>query len=241
MKLKRVTILLALILWLLGSQILMAHHVWLEPQGSDLLVAWGHGKDIAKYNPDFVRNPQAYDCAGKSLPVQINKKTDAVSLSFEVKPAVVTVDFDAGCWVKTTEGYKNETKQEAKGKYTVLQAWRVRQYAKALLRQCESYANPTGLAFEIVPQKDPYAMAPGEVLPILVLYDGKAVQGATIQLGDARHDKTDDALVTDQDGKAQVKLTSENTQLINATTKIPLKDDPDADVLTLSTTLIFGR
>jgi len=60
--------------------------------------------------------------------------------------------------------------------------------AKILIRIGDEIGNdafvsrPVGLLLEIVPLHDPYTLAPGEALPVQVLYSGKSLAGALVQL-----------------------------------------------------------
>ena len=82
-------------------------------------------------------------------------------------------------------------------------------------------------------------MKPGEALPVKVLLDGKAFEGAEVRGTGVGHDAKN-VPKTDKDGIASVVIEKNGLQVINAAYKIPLKNDPDADVLSLSTNLVFG-
>jgi len=205
-----------------------------------LVVVYGHGEKLEPYDPQKVKEAKALDCAGGALAVKIAKQRDGVSIASERTPAIVTAFFDNGSWVHTTEGWRNLGKSEAQGKFSIVEARKSRKYTKALLTQCAAFSNPVGLVFEIVPQKDPFAAKPGDALPVKVLLDGKPVEGATITNGDAGHSDSKDLPKSDKDGKASVLIEKSGFQLIIASYKVPLKNDPDADALFLGATLTFG-
>lgn len=55
--------------------------------------------------------------------------------------------------------------------------------AKSLLRVgagSSGYDRPLGLELELVPEKDPYSLAPGEALPVRLLYRGEPLDGALV-------------------------------------------------------------
>ncbi|MFH1112780.1 MAG: DUF4198 domain-containing protein [Pseudomonadota bacterium] len=228
-----------LVLLLLSFQQAAAHDAWLQQKDGRLTVAFGHGNKLSAYDPEKVKDAKAVDCTGVIVPVEIVKDKDGASITSKGTPATVTVLFDGGYGVKTTEGWKRVTKREAQGKFSIIEALKSRKYSKALLAQCDTFSKPLGLFFEIVPRKDPFACKPGEALPIKVLLDGKPMEGAVVKTGDAGHSKSSDKPMTDKDGKASVIIAKGGPQLVFASYKRPLKDDPDADVLSLSTSLSF--
>ena len=71
---------------------------------------------------------------------------------------------------------------------------RYSKYVKALVKAGkgdDGYRERTGLTIEIVPEADPYALAPGQDLPVLVLFQGKpavdvAVESAWLEGGKSR-------------------------------------------------------
>ncbi len=224
---------------LLTAQQVFPHDVWVEPKGGELIIAYGHGDKLEAYNPAKVKQVKALDCKGVDIPLETTRNKDSVTMSSKGAPAVVTMSFDSGYWMSTTDGWKNITKREAAGKFQVVEAEKSLKYAKTLLSRCDSFAKAVGLRFEIVPQKDPLGLKPGEELPIKVLLDGKAIEGAEIRGAGVGHDAKN-LPKTDKDGMASVAIDKNGLQVINAAYKTPLKDDADADVLSLSTSLAFG-
>jgi nickel transport protein len=227
------------IMLLLGFQQAAAHDAWLQQKDGGLILGYGHGGKLEAYDPEKVKDGKAVDCKGATVPMTIEKQNDGVAMAAKGAPATVTALFDGGYGVKTTEGYKKMTKREAQGKFSMVEASKSRKYAKAMLTPCDGFAKPVGLVFEIVPEEDPFAAKPGQALPVKVLLDGKPVEGAVIKTGDAGHSEQKDVVKTDKDGKASATITKPGFQLIVASFKTPLTDDPDADVLSLSTALTF--
>jgi len=230
---------LFLVLLFLSLQQAAAHDAWLQQTDGGVIVAYGHGAKLDPYDPQNVKNAAAFDCKGGIVPVEIEKQKAGASITFKGTPAMVTVLFDGGYGVKTTDGWKKITKREAQGKFSIVEALKSRKYAKILLTPCETFSKPVGLFFEIVPEKDPFAVKPGEALPIRLLLEGKPIEGAVIKPGDKAPAESKEAIKTDKDGKASVVIAKPGPQLIIASYKAPLKDDPDADVLSLSTSLTF--
>lgn len=230
---------LFLVLLCLSLQQAVAHDAWLQQTEGQVIVAYGHGTKLDPYDPQNVKNASAFDCKGGIVPVEMEKQKDGASIKSKGSPAIVTVLFDGGYGVKTTDGWKKITKREAEGKFSIVEALKSRKYAKTLLTPCETFSKPVGLSFEIVPERNPFSLKPGEALPIKLLLEGRPIEGAVIKTGDKGRAESKEAIKTDKDGKASVVIAKPGPQLIVASLKNPLKDDPDADVLSLSTSLTF--
>jgi nickel transport protein len=231
--------LLLFVLLLFSVQQASAHDAWFVQKDGGLTLAYGHGKKLDPYDPTKVKDAKGYDSKGQAVAVQIVNGKESVSIPLEDKPAIVTALFDGGYGVKTTDGWQKLTKREAQGKYSIVEALKSRKYSKALLRPCEVPAKPVGLDFEIVPDKDPFSVKPGDSLPLRVFLNGKPLEGAVIKTGDSGHSASQSEIKTDKEGKTSVVIAKPGLQLIVASHKIPLKDDPDADTLSLSSSLTF--
>lgn len=232
-------ILLAVLFLFAAAQLVLAHELWIEKRNGKAVLIYGHGAKIDPYDPQKVKEATAVDMKGSAVKVEISREKESASLSPAGKPAVVTAFLDGGCWLKTTEGWKNLCKREGQGKFSIVDAIKSRKYAKAMMDKCETVSKPMGMVFEIVPEKDPFTIKPGDSLPIKVLFDGKPVEGAVVNSGDFEHSDSKKELKTDASGKATVVLAKPGLQKIFASYRAPLKDDPDADTLSLSSSLTF--
>lgn len=229
------TVMLIVLLILCVTPLACAHDAWFAPSGSGLVMAYGHGEKLDPYNPEKVKDVKALDCNGIAVPVEVARQKESASISWKGNPATVTAFFDGGYGVKTTEGWKKTTKREAQGKYSIIDALKSQKFTKALVGPCANFSKPLGLALEIVPEKDPLALKPGEALPLKVLLRGQPLEGAIIKAGGTKDEKAR----TDKDGKASVVIDKPGLQLIVVSHKAPLQDDPDADTLALSSSLTF--
>ncbi|MFN3324366.1 MAG: DUF4198 domain-containing protein [Bryobacteraceae bacterium] len=73
-----------------------------------------------------------------------------------------------------------------------------------------------GYPIEIVPERDPSALRPGELLPILLLYDGKPLAGAQVEAAWEGGSKV--AGRTDRNGRLKVPLTTTGKWRLHAVT-----------------------
>jgi uncharacterized GH25 family protein len=90
-----------------------------------------------------------------------------------------------------------------------------------------------GARLEIVPLADPFTMKPGDSLSVKVLGSGKPLPDVEVVGFDhARRG------ATDKDGVIKIPVT-EGLNLVTVEYKEKIKDDPDADALSMTATLTF--
>lgn len=231
--------LFTMIVLLISTQFVLAHDTWIENKNGELLVLRGHGGAAEAYDPTLVKEAKAVDAKGQPVELQIVKNKENASLSPKGSPVVVAALYDSGYWLKTTDGWKKATKREGKEKYTIVESLKSKQWCKNFLGASDQCLKPVGQRFEVVPQKDPTAARVGDKLSIKVIFDGKPVEGAIITTDGAHASDKKDQLKTDKDGLANVTVDKGGLQLIKASHKVPAKDDPDADVLSLASTITF--
>ena len=227
------------LLLLLASQFALAHDTWIEKRDGQLLVLRGHRGEVEAYDPALVKEAKALDAKGQVLEVEIVKNKENASLSPKGDPTIIGALYDSGYWLKTTDGWKKATKRDGKDKYTIVQSLKSKQWCKSYLGTSDQSSKPLGQGLEVVPQKDPAALKTGDKLPIKVVFDGKPVEGAIITTGGGHESDNKDPLKTDKDGMASVTVERPGLQMAKATYKVPMKDDPDADELSLASTMTF--
>lgn len=208
-----------------------AHEFWIEQKGTDLVLVYGHGTHREDFDQARVKTVKAFDSRGKAVEVRKEKMGKGLLLRGAENPAIVAVEIDNGYWSKTIYGWKNLPKRQAS---RVVEAMRSFNYSNTLASWPESApALLGGVGLAIVPLKNPFEMKAGESLTFRVTYQGKPLQGAAVEGAD--HDTV---ATTDKDGVARVKLLKGHN-VITLTHKEPLKDDPDADLLSVTATLSF--
>ena len=95
--------------------------------------------------------------------------------------------------------------------------------AKALVRvgdantpQADCVVTAVGLSLEIVPERDPYLLAPAQPLPVRVLYGGKPLEGALVKLTNLEFDQRPvETHLTDAAGRASFRVPHVGTWLVN--------------------------
>lgn len=210
-----------------------AHDVWIEKKGNEFIVLYGHGDKHDPYDPAKIKEAMAYDSKGNSIPVEVIRQKDRASLSPKGKAFAVTLFFDNGYWLKTTDGWKNISKKDAKGLQLVEPARHSLKYSKALMQWAERYTRPLGMRLEIVPANNPFLLKKGEHIVFTVFYEGKPLEEASIETGEHK-----ELAKTDKKGMASIPVES-GINVIVAKHRVPIKDNPDADIISISSTLTF--
>lgn len=117
--------------------------------------------------------------------------------------------------------------------------------AKALVQlgdvATENVTRPVGQTLEIVPARNPYLLKPGELLPVQVLYRGKPLPGALIDMRVLSPFSAElAARETDGDGRAVFTMPAGGKVKLNAVWGTPISGNAQADYETIFSSLTFG-
>ncbi len=100
---------------------------------------------------------------------------------------------------------------------------------------------PVGLSLEIVPERDPYRLKPGEALPVRVLFEGRPLAGALVKLTNLDFDtRPVETHRSDRAGRAAFSVPNHGAWLINVIWTKPIRGNPKADFDTTFSSLTFG-
>lgn len=115
-------------------------------------------------------------------------------------------------------------------------------HAKAYLRvgqpqEDRSWAEPVGMALEIVPEKDPTSLRPGEELPVRVLRQGQPLPSFAVNLA-RQGDRRGTLKTTDGQGRVTFPIAKAGRWLLRAT-EVRRSARPEADWESDFTTLTF--
>jgi nickel transport protein len=232
-------VLLSVLLVSVAGQMVLAHDTWIEKRNGELLVLRGHGGEVEAYDPALVKEAIALDAKGQAVETEIKKNKENAALTPKGNPVVIAALYDSGYWLKTTDGWKKATKREGKAKYNIIESLKSKQWCKSVLAPSAECSKPVGQPFEVVPQKDPTTVKVGDKLPIKVVFDSKPVESAIITTGGGHASDSKNPLKTDKDGMASVTIEKAGLQMVKASHSVPIKDDPDADMLHLASTVTF--
>jgi cobalt/nickel transport system permease protein len=216
---------------LLGASWATAHDFWIEKKGTQYVVVFGHGSQREDFDFSKIKTIKAYDLHGKPMAITKEDQGKLFLLKPAHPPSIIAVEIDNGYWSKTIYGWKNLPKRQAS---RVVETIRSFYYSKALVswNEIAQQASPDAI-IDIIPLKSPLTLGKGESFPLKVLYLGKPLKGAEIETGD--HDKK---AVTDGEGIASIRVLLGH-QVVSATKKEKITNDPDADFITITSTLTF--
>lgn len=209
-----------------------AHDAWIEEKDGQFIVLYGHGNKTETYDAGKVKEVRAYGTDRSIVQVTVIKEGYPVIIKPKGNAALISLFFDNGFWSKAPDGYKNKPKKEVTD---AIESSHSMKYSKAILKWSDKFSKPLGMKMEIVPLKNPLSLKAGDSLPLKVFLDGKPAEGASINAGGYHKDD----MKTDKNGMAEVKIEDSGFQIIAAGIKIPLKDNPNADVLSLSANITF--
>jgi cobalt/nickel transport system permease protein len=211
--------------------LVFAHDFWIEKKGNEFMVVYGHGSQRLEFEPSKIKTIKAFDLKGKEVEVNKEKRGTGIALKTVESPSLFFVEIDDGYWSKTIYGWKNLPKTKAS---RVVESFRSFYYSKALLSWGEAVQRPLSDArLDILPIENPFELKEGNLLPIRVLYQGKPISDLEVEGGDHKKIST-----TDKEGVAKLKI-SKGHQVFSVNYKEPIKNDPDADSLRITSTLTF--
>lgn len=93
----------------------------------------------------------------------------------------------------------------------------------------EGYDRRAGLPLELVPEKNPFLLKPGEELSLRLLYQGKPLAGAWVQARNPRRAEESVSGRTDQQGRLRLRLASGGFWLVKAVHMVPAPKESGAD------------
>jgi Domain of unknown function (DUF4198) len=100
---------------------------------------------------------------------------------------------------------------------------------------------PIGLSLEIVPERHPLLLKPGEKLPVRVLFNRRPLAGALVKLTDLDADAETAAMLrTDAAGRASFIIPHKGSWQFNTIWAEVISGNPAADYVTTFSSLTFG-
>jgi uncharacterized GH25 family protein len=213
-----------------------AHGVWLEMQHGELAVVYGHGGEEDAYDPAKLTSiaicPMGNSCAPATTVVHENH----VTLPMPEAESVITAAFDNGYWAKDATGKWQNTSMDLVPGAT--EGGQYLKHATYLSGPVAGGHKPMGLAVEIVPLADPFALKAGDMLPVQVLMNGKPLAGAEIT---ADYVNAVDAapIVADADGKAMIPLRNQGLNVLSVSATEPHPEPAKAQEIGHTATLTF--
>ncbi len=206
-----ISTLLALATQLCAHDLYLMPDRFVTPAGQPLRVVFQNGDEFPKASsatkPERLRNTRLISKAGQAEFDKITAGATETTASVQVPGpgiAILTastipnfIQLDPKKFLSYLE-HENLTNaiewRRQHGEATKPGRERYSKYVKSLIRAGQSdgyYQEKTGLTIEIIPEADPYALQPGQTLPVQVLFRGKpavdvAVESAWLEAGKSK-------------------------------------------------------
>ena len=137
--------------------------------------------------------------------------------------------------ISTARSKRGETEKPAREVFS--------RCAKALLdvggAGTAGFDRPLGFTLELLPEKNPYALRPGDSLPVRLLLDGKPLSGALVHALLHGEAAAASAARTGRDGRATLRLSKAGLWMIKSVEMGPAPAVADADWQSLWASLTF--
>ncbi len=101
------------------------------------------------------------------------------------------------------------------------------------------FDRPVGMTLELIPEKNPYTLKPGDELPVRLLYQGKPLEGALVIALGLHETEPKIAARSGKDGRVRLRLPEAGFWLIKAVHMIPAPHDTGVDWESLWASLTF--
>lgn len=246
-----------------------AHDIVLVPAGrNELVVRYGHPGDWQRVEERRLVELHTYTQASASpqprladlrpVPAGLGKPPLDLRLADRGSDTrLVAARYDNGYWARVPVPGQARPLARNTTRALLPEATLVTnnlKFAKALVLDGQdeaSFRRSLGHLLELVPQKNPATLRPGEALPVLVLLGGQPLAGAGVEVGNGDDAIAEDKIVrhtTDASGMAQVPLLPKGLNVIavgaeraNDGSLLPRDRVGGADRLALVATFSFMR
>jgi nickel transport protein len=198
-----------------------AHATWIAQRSGEYAVVHGEGSATDEaYKPEIVSAPLAFDKSGAPLAVTLNP----LATSMQVKPAegsaILSVVYDEGWWTEDAKGEWHNA--PADGFVDFKGTGHYSTYPVAYIAATDAQ-KPVGHLLEIVPLADPTKLSMGDKLEVLVLLEGKPVEGVAVT-NDVLTDWDISSTLTDAEGKATVTVANNGLNVLQYYHEVKVSD-----------------
>ena len=202
----------------------------------EMAFIYGHGPSDEPFTADRFKDAVAYSQEGEKTDVAVEYKHGYAVLPKDSQLGLVTGIYDNGFWSEKADGeWVNESKPEVEG---ARQGGHYMKYSTTILSVDAKAGQVTGMPLEIVPQKNPLGLKPGDILPIQVFANGKPLAGVEV-VAEFVTDREDNVVKTDREGKAEITIRNNGLNVIATEASEDLEDTSKADKLDKFATLSF--
>lgn len=247
----------AVVIACLHSQGAFAHDVWFTATQDKaelrIYVHYGHPGDRKRPDPDKLFALTLHDGPDRRslLPGLERLALDGLPLLAAApipvgeprRPWLVEGRYDNGYWVKTSQGYRNTSKQQVPD---AEESFSSIKFAKMLLptqgADPDGYGRIIGHRLELVPLDNPFMVGAGGVVKVRVLFEGKPLAGVLVERGDGLTPMAEQEIPryrTDAEGVTLVSIPSPGPHLLVVDHEVPSTHQDLAATERYSATLSF--
>ncbi|WP_087500562.1 DUF4198 domain-containing protein [Pseudomonas sp. SID14000] len=213
-----------------------AHGLWTEQRRGNIEAVYGHGAEDNAYKAEKIKRAWAFDAAGKTVPVTVERLADHAVLQPLTPPAALAVLLDNGPWSQRPDKqWVNQDRTQVKDAIASTHSFK---YSLAIYQSGARLPKLDMLRLAIVPLSDPLQVGPGKTLEVQVLLDGKPAANIPLQ-GDYRGSPHQVSATTDKQGKAHITVRNEGLNIVAAQATLPLAEGGPVAQQSLFSSLTF--
>ncbi len=233
---------LLLLLFLFAVPFAHAHLLWLNVDNDGTKVGqtvrvgigWGHKfpeNEVMKEG--FLNEVYGLDSMGERFSLKQISQTEFEFVPTTQGAYTILANIHPGFLSKTTDGYKLKSKM---GLENAVSCFRFDIRAKAIVNvgNREKMADQrVGDLLEIIPVRNPKHLKKGEIFPVKVIYDGKALPSVDVRATYAGFSDQPNTFalstMTDNEGLARIKISKKGKWLVNVMHEVPYPDKDECD------------
>lgn len=182
---------------------------------------------------------------GKSLTAEMTAPEEGTAiLALAIKPRLVRLKADEFNDYLEEDGLPQILAlREKRGELGEPVVERYTKWAKAIVKVGEgrdvTWSQPAGLKMEIVPEKNPYEIRPGEEMRVQVLFESQFVPGLTVSGSRAGGSRSEVRGVTDSEGRVGLVIPEPGRWYLRSVHMIRVEEDPQVQWESHWATLTF--
>lgn len=213
-----------------------AHGIYVAQRQSETVFIFGHGPSDEAFLADNFKGAVMYNKEGEKADLNLEYKHGYPVLPKDSNMTMVSGSYDNGYWSEKADGeWVNKPKTEVSD---AKQAGHYMKYNTTILSADAKAGEVTGAPLEIVPQKNPLSLKPGDTLPIRVYAHGKPLAGVDV-VAEFVTDRENNVVKTDKKGNAKITIRNNGLNVLATEASEKIENEPKADTLGKFATLSF--
>lgn len=213
-----------------------AHGIYVAQRQSEMVFVFGHGPSDETFLADSFKGAVMYNKKGERSDLTLEYKHGYPVIPKDTNMMMIAGTYDNGYWSEKADG---EWVQKPKTEVAdAKQAGHYMKYNTTILNADAKAGEVTGAPLEIVPQKNPLSLKPGDTLPIRVYANGKPLAGVEV-VAEFVTDRENNVVKTDKAGNAEITIRNNGLNVLATEASEKIENEPKADELGKFATLSF--